>query len=115
MRASVRRELFSHCQSLFAAYWPRFEQISTASKDTAIWKYEAAPDLTLFVLVTASDNRDAFSVELAWSDNGAFPWNDWCFKFQNLTQTRGRERLSLAIDSSEITVKIVSDQPRISV
>jgi hypothetical protein len=39
------------------------------------WAYKAAPNLVFFIALQVVDNYDKFAVEIAWSEDGQYPWH----------------------------------------
>lgn len=57
-----------------------------------IWRWQIASDLHFFVALQGFDRRDQFVLEVAWSENGEFPWGKAGDPIV-VEQSEGRERL----------------------
>lgn len=75
---------------------PRFVPLAdpVAGPAELMWSATLRPKLTFFLYLTALENQDVFTVELGWSDDGTFPWQNDSFKFENVEVPKGRARLS---------------------
>ena len=73
MRSSIRKKLTACFRREFQ---PRFPQFAPALKDRNFWTwaYEIAPNLTFFIALQAFDRYDEFVIEVAWSEDGEYPW-----------------------------------------
>jgi hypothetical protein len=74
MRSPIRKELIACFEREFK---PRFPQFAPALKDRRFctWAWKIAPNLTFFIGLQAFQREDQFAIEVAWSENGEFPWH----------------------------------------
>jgi hypothetical protein len=56
-----------------------------------IWSWKNSANLTFFVLLQAFEREDQFVVEIAWSEDGEYPWH--VVGNLNVEQSHGRDRL----------------------
>ena len=53
---------------------PLFEPISKG-KESPMWSLRITARLTFFILLSIPHDYDKFYVEIAWSNDGEFPWD----------------------------------------
>jgi hypothetical protein len=110
MRRRLLTALFTHFGADFSARFPRFEPVEDDGVpdlgeysdpellpesdlhwgDLWIWRWQTAQALTLFVALQAHHDRDRFTVEIAWSVSGQFPWGAFA---RRIGRPEGRRRL----------------------
>jgi hypothetical protein len=74
MRRELKRELVVFATSLMARHLPMFQPIDARGAETGpMFAYAAGTGFTFFINIYASQKRDAFTVELAWSESGEWP------------------------------------------
>jgi hypothetical protein len=56
------------------------------------WALETTPSITFFVMLQPFDGRDEFAIEVAWSDDCKFPWEQ--FGSLDIVAAKCRGRLS---------------------
>jgi hypothetical protein len=90
MRGPLRKELIACFKREFQ---PRFHQFVTFQADGGFWwwTWKIAPNLSFFVALQAFGRKDQFVVEIAWSDDGKFPWHG--SGQIDVDQPQGRDRL----------------------
>lgn len=74
MRRPILKELLRRFVQEFEAKFPQFKR-SKEQFDDPLWRWRLGPDLTFFVSLRPFDDHDEFAVDVAWSDNGRFPWD----------------------------------------
>jgi len=90
MRSPLRKELLVRFKTTMQARFPHFEYMS---EDRGPWRWiwQATPNLTLFILLQALERDDKFVLEVAWSEDGTFPWGR--IGRIKVDQPQGRDRL----------------------
>ena len=96
MRSRIRKELIAKFAPAMQRVLPDFSRCGEerSAGDQIMWAWELAPNLTCFVMLNIADNKDDFAIEVAWSDDGKYPWNNPGFKFTDLDVLKCRDRLS---------------------
>jgi hypothetical protein len=89
MRGSLQKEVFAQFEKELSARLPQFELVSKDRPWRWVWKFESS--LTFFVLMNSVDMWDKFFVEIAWSENGEFPWKS--MGKTKIDRESGRDRL----------------------
>lgn len=90
MKEALSKELLS---CLKKEVETRLCQFKPIDGDSGPWRWEwrAADNLTFFVLLQPIDYLDQFTLEVAWSESGDFPWGAMGKK--KVERAKGRERL----------------------
>ena len=92
MRSAISKNLVLHFTRQLERKLPMFHQMVVPKGTPPIWVYNVAPVLTFFILLQSFREHDKFALELAWSEDGEFPW-DLNNVFQsNERESKGRER-----------------------
>ena len=73
MRHKIRKELLARFRLEFERRLPDFHS-HKEKLDDPTWAWQEAPKLTFFVQLQLCDNKDQFVLEIAWSEDGLFPW-----------------------------------------
>ncbi len=75
MRSAVRKQLIKTFQREFESQYPQFAMLKLPG-DTSVkvWEWRVAPSLHYFVLLQPFEQEDKFVLEIAWSEDGEFPW-----------------------------------------
>jgi len=81
--------------------------------DSPMWAWELAPKLTYFIKLQPFEDKDQFVIEVAWSDEGTFPWRDLAPHPPNpeLPKSRGRLARLWATGKTEDVWAVVPDEP----
>jgi len=80
------------------ARWPLFA-LDHSERDWKSWSWRLAPNLVLFVALQTKERVDQFLVEVAWNEEGSFPWG--AIGTVDVGGREGRERLSRLWDAEE--------------
>jgi hypothetical protein len=89
MRSALKKELATRFRQKIERRFPKFSRLKESS---GIWQWQVGPECWLFIALDAFDNRDEFTVEIAWSQDGKFPWASFG-KQLNLDASSWRDRL----------------------
>ena len=92
MRSKIRKLLVSTFQRAIEAQQPRFAPSKHSDGSFRIWQWSIAPSLHFFVALQPFEKDDIFVLEIAWSENDAFPWGDRGGEFR-VDKPDWRERL----------------------
>lgn len=91
MRPAIRKSLVSHFTAELERTLPQFHRTQAQKHEPPIWACQSVSTLvTFFILLQPHTRADRFSLELAWSENGEFPWEQ--IGRVNLGEPSGRER-----------------------
>ena len=74
MRSAVRKHVVKTFQREFERQYPQFSLLKLPSGTPKVWEWRVAPNLHYFVLLQPFRQEDIFVLEIAWSEDGAFPW-----------------------------------------
>jgi hypothetical protein len=90
MRGELLKEVRARFNDELSSRFPRFE---LARRDGGLWtwSWKIGKGLTFFVSLQAIEKSDKFVVELAWSEDGEFPWS--AIRKFSVTKPSGRIRL----------------------
>jgi hypothetical protein len=73
----MKKELVTALNNRFAGTvqecLPQF-QICDRDGDTTFWSWTLTPDLIFFLMLQPFDNKDAFTIEIAWTNGPQFPY-----------------------------------------
>lgn len=94
MRAAIRKRLVATFRHGFEKAYPPFSPIKLKRGSPSVWAWEITPALTFFVSVDPFDGEDRFVIEVAWSDDGAFPWSSIAEPL-DFAAPQWRDRLSM--------------------
>lgn len=76
MRTALRKQLDALLEDRFDADFPMFKRLQTPKSEPSIWAACQKPkSLTFFIVLYPIKKEDSFAVEIAWSENGKFPWD----------------------------------------
>jgi hypothetical protein len=87
MRSPIRKEVVALFARELQEKCPQFERFSRKSP---IWARQLGL-LTFFVLLQPFQRSDRFAIEVAWSEDGEFPWGS--IGEIDVRKPRGRDRL----------------------
>ena len=73
MRQKIREELVARFRPELERRLPDFHS-HNENLDDPTWAWQLGPTLTFFVQLQPFDNKDQFVLEIAWSEDGQFPW-----------------------------------------
>jgi hypothetical protein len=90
MRSPLRKELFACFQRKLLERFAQFA-LFEKGRGTWTWRWTIAPHLTFFLFLQAYDDKDQFTVEVAWSDDGEFPFG--AIGRTKIDEPQGRQRL----------------------
>lgn len=90
MRSPLRKELIACFKREFEPRFPQFALADT-ERQAWTWAWKMAPNLIFFVLLQAFEREDQFVVEVAWSEDGEFPFG--AIGETKVERSQGRERL----------------------
>jgi hypothetical protein len=104
MRSLIREELMARFAPELEGRLPQFRCCGKehGAGDLPIWAWGIAPSLTFFVMLQPLDNKDQFTVEIAWSDDGKFPWRELGLRFFKIESPRSRRRLARLWSKAQI-------------
>jgi len=91
MRSPLRKLTIELFRKTMKEQLPLLEPISKG-KESPMWSLRIGSRLTFFILLSIPHDYDKFYVEIAWSKNGKFPWNDYS-EFVKVELPQCRERL----------------------
>ncbi len=103
MRSAVRKQLVKTFRREFETQYPQFAMLRLPDGTSAkVWEWRVARNLHYFVLLQPFEQDDKFALEIAWSEDGEFPWASmddvfaadkprWRERLGCLWQPRGRE------------------------
>ena len=74
MRSPLRRMTVELFRKKMKEQFPLFEPISKG-KESPMWSLRITARLTFFILLSIPHDYDKFYVEIAWSNDGEFPWD----------------------------------------
>ena len=74
MRPAIRKNLVARFASELERRLPTFHQMRAIKGTPPIWACQVTPTLIFFVLLQPFKRADKFALELAWSEDGEFPW-----------------------------------------
>jgi hypothetical protein len=100
MRSPLRKELFVRFEHALRERFPQFTFFEK-DRETRTWRWTVAPGLTFFVFLQAFQGNDQFTVEVAWSEDGQFPWE--VVAKTKIDQPQGRDRLAWLWDKGPET------------
>lgn len=93
MRAALRRQLDTQFKVRFNAAFPMFNRLQMSKSEPSIWAAcKTLRSLTFFIMIVPLEKEDSFALEIAWSENGPFPW-DSIGMAPDLTLQRWRGRV----------------------
>ena len=75
MRPKVRQHLVKTFQREFEKRYPQFSLLKVANGVTKVWRWHIAANLHYFVALHPFRQEDKFVLEIAWSEDGEFPWS----------------------------------------
>lgn len=97
MKSSLERELVALFTVAFEHSLPLFKpcgaECAAGGADYSVWALCVSPNLTFFVMLQPFDNEDRFTVEIAWSDDGKFPWRESGPRLCKIEGPKARRRL----------------------
>jgi len=73
MREPIRELLVARFEQAIKQQFPDF-QISHREADYLVWERRLASNLVVFIVLQILEDEDKFLVEIAWSEDGNFPW-----------------------------------------
>lgn len=73
MRGPLKREVFSTFRKEVSQRFLEFALVKEIASFW-LWEWRAASNLTFFFALQAFEDRDKFVLEVAWSEDGQFPW-----------------------------------------
>jgi hypothetical protein len=102
MRSAIRKHLVKTFQREFEEQYPQFSLSKLSDGATKVWEWRIAPNLYYFVVLHPFRQEDIFVLEIAWSEDGTFPWAsiggafepgkpEWRERLGLLWQPNGRE------------------------
>jgi hypothetical protein len=96
MRPKLRKRLEQCFSGALEKRLPQFTicQDDRNPQGELVWAWELAHALTFFVLLNIADDYDDFAIEVAWSDDRAFPWRAFGDRFEKIAVPKYRQRLS---------------------
>lgn len=92
MRTAIRKRLDALLEDRFDADFPMFKRLQIPKNEPSIWAACQTPkSLTFFIVIYPIKKEDSFAVEIAWSENGKFPWDSIGYELDLTSQSwRGR-------------------------
>lgn len=90
MKGALKKAVVAEFDRRLRDQSPHFVRLKRPT-DSPVWKWNIGPSLAIFVLLQPFPD-DKFAVEIAWSEDGAFPWTD--FGRTLVTGSAGRDRVS---------------------
>ena len=90
MKQALTEELLSCLEKELQTRLRQFKPIDGDS-DFWIWQWRVADNLTFFLALQPMDYLDQFTLEIAWSESGGFPWG--AFGKKKVERAKGRLRL----------------------
>jgi hypothetical protein len=104
MRSPIREELMSRFAPELGRRLPQFQRggKERGAGDIPMWAWEIAPSLTFFVMLQPFEDKDQFTVEIAWSDDGKFPWRELGANLFKIESPRCRRRLARLWSKSQV-------------
>lgn len=91
MKSRLKMDLSSCFSQELQARFPQFT-LADQDRDWWAWAWKIAPNLSFFVTLQAMERGDQFVIEVAWSEDGQFPWG--AMGKIKASQPQGRERLA---------------------
>jgi hypothetical protein len=90
MRSPLSKKIIASFKREFES---RFSHFSIGDTQPLWWRWDwkIAPMLTFFMILQAFERKDQFVLEVAWSENGEFPWRS--VGRLDIEQPEGRDRL----------------------
>lgn len=72
----MQKGLVTALNRCFAEKMQRLSQFQICDRDgdTTCWAWKLAPNLIFFAMLQPFENKDAFTVEIAWSNESQFPY-----------------------------------------
>lgn len=77
MRSPIRKNLIATFRREFEAQYPQFSRVKLKSGESALWEWRLTRRLSLFVMLDTFPQDERFVLEIAWSEDGEFPWDDF--------------------------------------
>jgi hypothetical protein len=77
MRSSIETQLVATFRREMEKQFPKFSPLRLPAKSPSIWVWEIGPQLWVFIVLDAFDDYDQFAIEIAWSQDGEFPWKSF--------------------------------------
>jgi len=78
MRPPIRKQLVTAFQRDFEKLYPQFSLLKLPSSSTlTIWAWSVDPRLAFYVALSPFKDEDSFALEVAWSEDGEFPWTSF--------------------------------------
>jgi hypothetical protein len=79
MKEPVLKDLVAAFEGEMSRCLPRFKRFydpNYVDLHLSFWAWTLSSRLTFFLLISAAEDHDEFGVEIAWSDDGLFPWRN---------------------------------------
>src|SRR5262245_48803320 len=92
MRRNIRKELLARFRQELTQRLPQFRR-QTGKTDSPVWAFGLSPKLTFLVKLQPLP-KDEFVLEIAWSDDGQFPFQTWYSYPPKVHDAKWRERLA---------------------
>jgi hypothetical protein len=74
MRSKIRKHLVATFQREFEEQHPQFALSKLSDGATKIWEWRVSPSFHCFAVLHPFEQEDKFAIEIAWSEDGSFPW-----------------------------------------